>query len=442
LVDQISLGVLTSSVSRDAVEAVIGLHGKQPKRRGGTLPAHVMMYFVVAMALFSDADYEAVIQKLVGPLRLWKSWDPSWTLPTSGGITQARKKLGSAPVKTLFERIAVPVASRLTLGAFCARRRLVSMDGMVFDLPDTEENTAEFGKPSGGVFPQARVVTLTECGSHVSLGAHIGPVAGKGTGERLAAKQLVGLPALDMMLICDQGFYSFELWCQATATGADLLWRLGDIMDLPIVARCGDGSYVTLLFAPGTSAKTRAALLMQAKAGHDLDPDRVRFARVVEYDVPDRGNGDLICLLTTILDPHEAAAGILAQAYHDRWEHEGANKEIKTQLRGPSKVLRSKTADIVCQEIYGYLIAHYAVSALICQAATETGIDPDRVKFTQTVRLIRDTITGPDGFSPLNDNTSFTPNSSAKSPPNATSTSAVIAPIPAPSNEPATTATQ
>jgi hypothetical protein len=143
-------------------------HGKQPKRRGGTLPAHVMMYFVVAMALFSDADYEAVIRKLVGPLRLWKSWDPSWTLPMSGGITRARKKLGFAPMKTLFERIAVPVASRLTLGAFCARRRLVSMDGMVFDLPDTEENTAEFGKPSGGVFPQARVVTLTECGSHVS----------------------------------------------------------------------------------------------------------------------------------------------------------------------------------------------------------------------------------------------------------------------------------
>jgi hypothetical protein len=274
------------------------------------------------------------------------------------------------------------------------------MDGMVFDLPDTEENTAEFGKPSGGVFPQARAVTLTECGSHVSLGAHIGPVAGKGTGERSAAKELVRLLAPGMMLLCDQGFYSFELWCQAADTGADLLWRLGDIMDLPIVKRCGDGSYVTLLFAPGTSAKTRAALLTQAKAGHELDPDRARLARVIEYDVPERGNGDLICLLTTIMDPHEAAAGILAQAYHDRWEHEGANKEIKTQLRGPGKILRSKTPDMVYQEIYGYLIAHYAVSALICQAATETGIDPDRVKFTQTVRLIRDTIAGPDNFSP------------------------------------------
>lgn len=400
MMDQLSLGVLTNWVSRDAVEVAIGLHQKQPRRRGGTLPAHVMMYFVVAMALFADLDYEGVMRKLVGPLRLWRSWDPSWTLPTSGGITQARQRLGFEPVKTLFERIAVPVASRLTLDAFCARRRLVSLDGMVFDLPDTTENTAEFGKPSGGVFPQARVVTLAECGSHVSLGAQVGPVVGKGAGERSAAAELIRLLERGMMLICDQGFYSFALWCQAADTGADLLWRLGDIMDLPVVESCGDGSYVTLLFAPGTSATTRAAVLRQAKAGRGVDPDRVRFARVVEYDVPGRGSGDLICLLTTILDPREAPSLILADCYHQRWEHEGANKEIKTQLRGPGEILRSKSPDMVRQEIYGYLIAHYAVSAMICRAATETGIDPDRVKFTQTVRLVRDTIAGPDGFSP------------------------------------------
>jgi hypothetical protein len=400
LIDQLSLGVLTNWVSRDAVEVAIGEHGRQPKRRGGTLPAHVVMYFVVALALFADADYEGVLRKLVGPLRLWRSWDPSWTLPTSGGITQARQRLGFEPVKTLFERIAVPVASRLTLDAFCARRRLVSLDGMVFDLPDTKENTAEFGKPSGGVFPQARVVTLSECGSHVSLGAHIGPVVGKGTGERSAAATLIPLIEPGMMLICDQGFYGFALWCQAADTGVDLLWRLGDIMDLPIVDRCGDGSFVTLLFAPGVTPAARRALVLRAKAGHELDPTRVRFARVVEYDVTDRGSGDLICLLTTILDPREAPALVLAECYHQRWEHEGSNKEVKTQLRGPGKILRSQSPDMVRQEIYGYLIAHYAVSAMICQAATETGIDPDRVKFTQTVRLVRDTIAGPDGFSP------------------------------------------
>ncbi|MGH3779523.1 MAG: IS4 family transposase [Pseudonocardiaceae bacterium] len=269
-----------------------------------------------------------------------------------------------------------------------------------FDLPDTDENTEEFGTPSGGVYPQARVVTLVECGSHVSLGAQIGPVVGKGTGERSAAAELIGQLEPDMMLICDQGFYSFTLWCQAAGTGAALVWRLGDIMDLPVVERCGDGSFLTVLFAPGTSPARRRALLVAAKAGHVLDPDRARLARVVEYEVTDRGSGDLICLLTTILDPREAPALILAECYHQRWEHEGANKEVKTRLRGPGKILRSKTPDMVRQEIYGYLIAHYAVSAMICRAATETGIDPDRVKFTQTVRLIRDTVAGPDGFSP------------------------------------------
>lgn len=390
-------------MSRDAVEVAIAEHGRQPKRRGGTLPPHVMMYYVVAMALHADRDYEGVMRKLTDPLRRFAgSWDPNWVLPTSGGITQARARLGFEPVKTLFERIAIPVAGLLTPDAFCAHQRLVSLDGMVFDLPDTTENTTEFGKPTGGVFPQARVVTLTECGSHVSLGAHIGPVVGKGTGERSAAKELLWLLEPDMMLICDQGFYSFELWRQGSDTGATLLWRLGDIMDLPIVERRHDGSYMTLLFAPGTSKPQRTALLSRARAGDDLggEQDRVRWARVIEYEVPDRGSGDLICLLTTILEPTRAPAGLLAHTYHERWQHEGANKEIKNQLRGPGKILRSKTPDLVRQEIYGYLIAHYAVCAMICQAATETSIDPDRVKFTNTVRIIADRIAEPDAFSP------------------------------------------
>lgn len=403
LVDQISLGVLTASVPRDAVEIAIGLHGKAPKRRGGTLPAHVMVYFVVALALHADLDYEGVMGKLIEPLRrLPGSWDPRWQAPTSGGITQARQRLGFEPMREVFERIAVPVAEELTFGAFCAGRRMVSFDGMVFDLPDTEANAAEFGKPSGGVFPQARVVNLIETGSHVSLDAVISGVAGKGSGERSAAWELSFRLESDMLLLCDQGFYGFDLWCRGADTGADLLWRLGDIMDTPVVRRCGDGSYLTVLFHPQVPKAQRAQLLTRAQAGEDLtgDDDRVRVARVIEYDVADRGSGDLICLLTTILDPKEAPALTLAEAYHQRWVHETANREIKTQLRGPGRVLRSKTPDMVRQEIYGYLIAHYAICALICRAATETGIDPDRVKFTNTVRILRDHLADPDAFSP------------------------------------------
>jgi transposase IS4-like protein/DDE family transposase len=402
LVDQISLGVLTVWVPRDAVESSIAAHGRQTKRRGGSLPAHVVMYFVIAMALHAGLDYEGVLRKLTAPLRFWRSWDPAWRFPTSGAITQARQRLGFEPVKECFERVAVPVAGLLTPDAFCAGRRLVSLDGMVFDLPDTEDNRDEFGVPSGGVFPQARVVTLTESASHVSLGARIGGVAGKGSGERSAAAELIPLLARDMMLVCDQGFYSFDLWCQAVETEAAVLWRLGDVMALPVVSGCGDGSYLTVLFAPGVGKPERARLLERARAGDDLADasERARLARAVEYGVPDRGSGDLICLLASILDPMKAPAPMLAEAYHQRWQHEAANKEIKTQMRGPARVLRSKSPDMVRQEIYGYLLAHYAVCAFICQAAEETGIDPDRVKFTNTFRIIGDRLADPEAFPP------------------------------------------
>lgn len=401
-VDAISLGVLTTWVPRDPVEAAIAEHGKQARRRGGSLPAHVMVYFVVALALFRDLDYEGVLRKLTDPLRWLGSWDDSWVLPTSAGLTKARQRLGFETIRSVFDRIAVPVAGLLTRDAFVAGRRLVSIDGMVFDLPDTDANTAEFGKPAGGVFPQARVVTLTETASHVSLDAEISPVAGKGTGERSAAHKLLRRLEPDMLLLADAGFYSFELWCQAIDTGAEVVWRLGDIMDLPVVASCGDGSYLTLLFAPATRPKDRAALLVRARAGEDLTDDahRVRIARAVEYDVPGHGSGELICLLTSILGPRDAPAKLLAHTYHLRWQHEEANREIKNQLRGPGKILRSQSPDMVRQELYGFLIAHYAVCAMICQAATETSIDADRVKFTNTVRIVRDRLADPDAFSP------------------------------------------
>lgn len=402
LTDQISLGVLTSLVPRDDIEVVLGEHGVRAKRRGGSLPPHVMMYFVIAMALHGGLDYEGVWRKLTEPLRCWGTWDPDWETPTSGGITQARQRLGFAAVKALFERIAVPVAEALTPNAFCDGKRLVSMDGMVFDLFDNKANREEFGTPSGGVLPQARVVTLTECASHVSLGAHIGGVTGKGSGERGAAAELVGLLEPDMLLICDAGFYSFDLWSRAYDTGAELLWRLGDIMDLPVLESVGDGSYMTLLFNPTTPKPQRAQLIQRASEGDTLagEEDRVRWARVIEYTVDDRGSGELICLLTTCFEAKHTPAAMLAHVYHQRWQHEGANREIKSGMRGPGEVLRSRSPEMVRQEIYGYLLAHYAVSAFLSHAATETSVDPRRIKFTNSIRIIADRLADPDAFSP------------------------------------------
>jgi hypothetical protein len=153
-----------------------------------------------------------------------------------------------------------------------------------------------------------------------------------------------------------------------------------------------DGSYISLVAKPTLHDKARNKLIAAARAGEHLDPAQAMRVRVIEYQIPDRdgdGNGELIALVTTITDPALASAQELAGAYCQRWEEETGNDQLKTHLRGPGAVLRSKSPDMVRQEIYGYLLTHYAISALICQAATEADIDPDRVKFLRTVRIIR-----------------------------------------------------
>lgn len=400
--------MLASSVPRTVIDEMVAVCGKQARRRDGKLPPHVMVYFAVAMALFADDDYAEVMERLADPLRHWGCWDAAWAVPGSSAITQARQRLGDEVMARVFEQVAVPVAEEETRGAWLGAWRLVSIDGMVFDVPDTEANAVEFGRPGGGkdgAFPQARVVTLVETGSRAAVDAVIGPCAGKGAGERSAAVPLLARLEADMLHLADRGFYSFALWCAGADSGAQLLWRIGDTIDLPVVAAHRDGSYTTVLFDPKVKAPARAKILQRARAGEDLDDigERARLARVIEYTVPDRGReqpGELICLLTTIPDPATCPAETLAGAYHQRWEHETGNGEIKTGLRGPGRVLRSHSPDMVRQEIWGYLLAHYLIRALICRAATEADIDPDRVSFTRAVKIVRRRIDDPAAFSP------------------------------------------
>jgi hypothetical protein len=283
----------------------------------------------------------------------------------------------------------------------------VSIDGFEWDAPDSEANVAEFGYAGGAVnpsaFPKVRVVSLVECGSHASIGARIGPTGGKGSREQSLARGLYPLVEPDMLLVADRNFYSFTDWCAAADAGADLLWRLGEGVDLPLLAMLSDGSYTSVVFAARVRRPERDRILAAARAGREIDEDKARIVRVVEYQIPDRGreaDRELICLATSILDPGDAPALVLAQGYHDRWEHETGNNQLKTHLRGPGRVLRSKSPDMVRQEIYGYLLTHYAISALICRAATEADIDPDRVKFLRTVRIVRRRIDDPTAISP------------------------------------------
>jgi Insertion element 4 transposase N-terminal len=396
LTDWISLGVLASSVPRDAVDEAVAAAGKGARRSDGKLPPHVMVYFVMALALFAEEDYEEVAIRLTETLISWGCWDDSWSVPTSGGITQARQRLGSEPLERLFGQVARPVAGLLTRGAFLRHWRLMAIDGFELDVPDTPANAAAFGYPAGPrerpAFPKVRVVTIGECGSHAKIAARMGPVGGKGTCEQALARAMFGRLEEGWLLIADRGFYNWPDWQAAAATGAALLWRVKADLRLPVLDLLPDGSYLSVVARPSLHDKARDELLAAARAGEHLDPGQAMRVRVIEYQIGDRdgdGSGELIALITTITDPALASAAELARAYCERWEEETGNDQIKTCLRGPGAILRSKSPDMVRQEIYGYLLTHYAIAALICRAATEADIDPDRVKFLRTVRIIR-----------------------------------------------------
>ena len=407
LTDWISLGVLASSVSRDAVDGAIAAAGKQAKRSDGRLPPHVMVYFAMAMALFAEEDYEEVAARLTETLTLWGCWDGQWAVPTSGGITQARQRLGHEPVKHLFAEVAAPVADELTRGGWLGRWRLMAIDGFEWDAPATDANAAEFGHAGSGedpsAFPKVRVVTVSECASHAVVDAEMGAVTGKGSGEQTLARRLYARLEPDWLLLADRNFYNWADWCTAADRGGQLLWRAKADLRLPVLEFVSDGSYTSVLINPKIRGRARQKLIETVRAGQHPHPDQARLVRVVEYTVPDRegdGKDELICLITTIDDPRSAPAQLLAATYHERWEHETGNKQLKTYLRGPGRVLRSRSPDMVRQEIYGYLLTHYAISALICRAATEADIDPDRVKFKRTVRLVRRRVADSTAFPP------------------------------------------
>jgi hypothetical protein len=368
------------------------------------LPAHVMVRFCQAMCLFFDDDYEEVLRKLVGSLASMRSWRGDWRVPSTSAIGQARERLGIEPLRVLFERTAVPVAGRGTEGAWLGGRRLMAIDGFMLDVPDTKENAAEFGKKSNdtkaSAFPQVLTVALGECGSHAIVGAALGPCNGD---ERALAERLLPRVEPDMLVMADRNFYSFDMWAAFRATGADLLWRVTANLRLPVLRWLPDGSYRSVVCNPKIRGRRREKLVEDAGSGIEIDPGDGRLVRVVEYEVSDReGNAanEIICVVTSVLDPTEATAEQLAAAYHQRWECENLFDEMKTHQRGQARVLRSKSPDMVRQEIWALLQTHYGIRRLMCRAADEIGADPDDLSFTRSLRVIRRHITGQADFSP------------------------------------------
>jgi hypothetical protein len=389
LSDHISIGVLTRVFPPELVDEVVAAAGRS-ERRQRLLPARVVVYYVLGLALYSSSSYEEVIRMLVEGLAWQSGWRRPWKVPTKGALWQARTRLGSEPLRALFERVAVPLAEAWTPGAFYRDWRLVSIDGTCVDVADTPANDAKFARPGSGrgqgvgAFPQVRLVGLGECGTHAMIAVAHGSLR---DGERALAASLVAELSEDMLCLADRGFYSYALWNQARASGAQLLWRMKANARLPVEQRLDDGSYLTSIY--------------DAEDAQHTEPVT---ARVIEYEIDDRGRptaeDQRYRLLSTILDADRAPASELAPLYAQRWEFENALDELKVHQRGPRVVLRSKTPDGVIQEIYGHLCVHYAIRWLMHTIALEQGHDPDRISFTRTLRVARRTTGSHPGFSP------------------------------------------
>lgn len=388
LADHVAIGLLTRTYPPALVDQVVAATGKA-ERRHRLLPARVVVYYVLAMALFSHAAYEEVMRLLVEGLTWARRWPGSWPVPSKASIFKARARLGPEPLEALFRAAARPLATPATRGAWYRGWRLVAIDGTTFDVADTVANVAAFGRPGvsrgeGAAYPQVRLVALAECGTHAVVGAALGPVT---TGETTLAPELFGALRPGMLLLADRGFVGFELWRRAAATGAELLWRARANASLEPVQLLDDGSYLSQIVA--------------AKDHHQRrDPATVR---VVEYTLDDPGRvapDGPYRLVTTVLDPEAAPAAELAAAYAERWELETVLDELKTHQCGPRPVLRSKTPGGVVQEVYGHLLTHYAVRALMHDAAAEADVDPDRCSFTTSLRVVRRKMVSGAGFSP------------------------------------------
>jgi len=375
ITDFISLGVIAKTFPIDKVRRVLGETGKA-SRRQRDLPAHVVVYYVIALALFMNSSCREVLRCLLEGLQWLR--DPLAPIRVAGksAISQARSRLGEEVMRRLHDATVAPVATASTKGAWFKHWRLVSIDGSTLDVPDEPALDAAFGRPGAGhgesAYPQIRFVSLVENGTHVLFGTQM---AGCRTSEIALAKSV--LPSLQPGMLCmaDRNFFGFGLWNDARSTGADQLWRVKAGSRLARDEELPDGSYLSHIYP---SEKDRRRKTNGVKL------------RVIDYCLDGVADAEpTYRLVTTILDHDKAPAQEFAALYHERWEIESALDELKTHLRGANIVLRSKTPDLVRQEFYGLMMAHFAIRGLMHEAALKADEDPDRLSFLHAVRVIR-----------------------------------------------------
>jgi Insertion element 4 transposase N-terminal/Transposase DDE domain len=374
ITDFVSFGILARAFPIAKVHEALAATGKASQRQRD-LPAHVVVYYVLALSLYMQSSSREVLRCLLEGLQ-WLKLGAPISIAGKSGISQARSRLGSAVMRHLHDTLVGPVAGDASKGAWYRDWRLVSLDGSTLDVADEPSNDAAFGRPGAGhgeaAFPQIRFVSLVENGTHVLFGSQM---SGCGTSEQTLGKEV--LPALKPGMLClaDRNFFGHEMWTMARATGADLVWRVRKNARLSADTPLPDGSYISHIYPSEKDRRHKS---------------RGTAVRVVNYALDGvDGAEDIYRLVTTILDAEAAPAHELAALYHERWEIETALDELKTHLRGARIVLRSRTPDLVRQEFYGLMMLHYAVRGVMHEAAIKADIDPDRLSFLHAVRVIR-----------------------------------------------------
>ncbi len=372
LTDLMTLGALVRSVPLDQVRRSLAQTGRESKRTR-ELPAHVMMYYVMALALFRSEETREVLRLLLEGARQVLGWVIPREPAGRSAISQARSRLGEAPLKHLYHAVVQPIATQQTQGAWYREWRTVALDGSTMEVPDTEANREAFGVPYSSrgesAAPLVRIVGLVETGTHALFGATISDYY---TGEVTAAREVIQHLEAGMLCLADRYFPGYELWNEAASTGAELVWRIREKVRLPVEERLEDGSYLSRMYRRWQRGKPQG----------DGIP-----VRVIDYQIT--GAAERYRLVTTILDPRAAPAEELARLYHERWEFETALDEFKTHLRGARTVLRSQTPELIRQEVFGLLLAHFALREVMHDAALRGGRDPDRISFVHTVRVVR-----------------------------------------------------
>lgn len=375
ITDYISLGVIAKFFPAEKVRQVLQQTHRDSIRERD-LPAHVVVYYVIALALYMRSSYREVLRCLLEGVQWLLDPSAQWKVAGKSGISQARSRLGVEPVKKLYEAVVAPIAQPQTKGAWYRQWRLVSLDGSTLDVADTVENDKAFGRPGSkrgsSAFPKLRFVALLENGTHVLWAAHLDKYA---TGEFTLAESVVPFLRKEMLCLADRLFFSYKLWQTAAKKGADLLWRVKRNVRLDMEQRLPDGSYLSHIYASTSDRRNRRNGIA---------------VRVIEYRLEGVKDAEpLYRLITTIVDHQQAPAEELAALYHERWEIETALDELKTHLPGAAIVLRSKTPELVKQEFFGLLMAHYAIRGLMHEAALKAEEDPDRLSFLHTVRVVQ-----------------------------------------------------